>query len=836
MSKEIKSVSVVAKIASDKVWCEVLRCWQNRATQKSYAVIRAPLFIEDNPDIIIPFVFEPDKNVQDAIVVTEAQDRSAIEEVIDKNSCVIQYELPDGITFQIHIEHWTDAEQAERANNAQREAELRRGLGGLSLPERIDDVIRNIDTRIIILAVEEYLSNLTHDDSVPTKVITGLILHLLEQKTLLTNFPFNEIEQILSSKKVDVSQEEAPLLRAFSNLIMVFSRTEIIRQDVENTMVTLVECELCTKEMYDAIIGHETFSKVFSGDDLQRIRNNVILRVSRPFSANEIKSAANYFYARKKYRDAVLLFELQLNILENGTSDSKEKDMADALNSIGCCYVSLMCFNEAYTAFKRATEIDHDFAVAYNNWAYTIAVECDTLPKNEARKTKLYDAITYVSDAIQLSGKDVSFVSNKAFIEYELGQYEQVLRENTRAQTISSKYSDISTVLKLSIDAKIKLYINSPSSNPLSFSKLYEDLNTIFINETGGNKYYFEALDVYNKIGEHEDENDVEKVTFELILIEFYIKELMSEIAIRNPNQEVYYYTSMASLTKLLCDDAGSIRYRLPVFNASHMNDPSEGQELFKAFSQYVITGNLMEDLFRQPIHSTSIKRRQLDAEFTFLKAFTMNDDSLPMWVHYADTGKGCCVKVNARFFTNFDNDSSDNEKKLESNPFDNAYRLYEVLYLKDGKITNHVSTKVNTIFDNIFIRASGISSLYDKLSENSKRAVVSAVSKMVEKLKYLFKSSDYFYEQEMRIVLRRSLQDFQRDDIDVQMTTATTDLPIPKLFIYTDKSVAIDEVIIGPKVNETDNIIPFLAMKLLRLNDHNADKVCITKSAIEYR
>ncbi len=832
MANEIKSIKVIANIDSKRVFCEALRIWRSRISQKSYIVIRAPLVSADNIDVVIPFIFDPDKAIQDAVAITEVQDQSVVEEVINKNNCSIQYELSDGINFEIHIEYYTDVELAERA---QKQFEMQHGFD-MTRPGRYDEVIKDIDTRIIFLAGEEYLNIIKDNESNPPNIIAGLIQYLITQDVLLTHFPLNAIEHILSSKEVSTSPEENLLQKAFQNLIMVFSRTEIIRQDVENALISLAECDNCTKEIYDALINHKTLSEVFSGDDLRRIRNNVILRVSSFFDENEIKSAANFFYSKKEYVNAVKLFELQLSILEKNSSNAKEKDLVEALNSIGCCYVSIMRFSEAYAAFKRAVDVDNNYSVAFNNWAYTILVECDTLPKDDLRKGKLYDAITYVTDAIQLNGKDISFVSNKAFIEYELGQYEQVIREYARAQAISSKYSDISTILKLSIDSHIKLNIHSPMQYPLNFSKLYNPLHIIFSNEAGGNKFYYEALDVYNKICKHEDKTIVEKIAFELVLFEFYIKEIMSEIAIRNPNQEVYFYTSLASLQKLLCDETTTIRYRLPVFNASHMNDPSEGQELFKSFSQLVNTGNFIEDLFKQPIYTSGAKRRQLIAEFTFLKAFTKNDDSLPMWVHYADAGKGCCVKVNAGFFTNFDNDSSDNEKTLESNPFDNAYRLYEVLYLQDGKIINNISPEVNTTFNNIFAKASEIGVLYSNLSQESKKVVVLAVSKMIEKLKYLFKSSDYFYEQEMRIVLGRSLKDFQRDDIDVQMTTTTVDVPTPKVFIYTDKSLAIDEVILGPKVNESDNIIPFLTMKLLRLHNYNSNKVYITRSTVEYR
>lgn len=825
MFQKIKSVNVFASIAGEEIRCEIIGCWQNRLTQRCYVVVHHP--IKNVDDIVIPVVFEPDKEKQFAITIVEEQDKNVVEERINKNNCTINYQINNDIKLEIIISYLSDSEFSEKK---QRDLQNQRTI----LPDNIDEALKNIDIRIIMLSAEEYFNAVKHNNNNLSEIIVGFIMNLIEQDVLFSNYPENVVEQLLSRSKITISSNDSHLVKVFQELVHVFSKQEIIIEDVENSLVALLENDTCSKEMYNAVVNHKTFSKFFSGDGLRKIRNHVILRIPSFFDEKEIKTAANYFYSKKQYEASVKLFEMQLNILS--LNNGKEKDIADSLNSIGCCYVSIMYFGEAYIAFKRATELDNSYAVAFNNWAYTIAVECDTLPKDELRKNKLYDAITYVTDAIQLNGKDVSYVSNKAFIEFELGQYEQVIREYNRAKAITLKYSDLSTIIKLKIDSQVKLYIQSPNQYPLNFSELYDSLNEIFANETGSARYYFEALEVYNEITKYEEQTTVEKISFELVLLEFYINQLMSEIAIRNPSQDIYYYTSMSSLQRLLNDENAAIKYRLPVFNSCHMNDPSEGQELYRTFPKYVAACSFTDDLFSKPPYDLKTSRQQLETDFVFLKAFTKNDDSLPMWVHYADSGKGCCVKVNARFFTNFDNDSSDNEKTLESNPFDNAYRLYDVLYLHDGKIKNKVSSEAITSFDNMFKQISNISGYYDSLSDSSKKHVVSAVSIMIGKLKYLFKTSDYIYEEEMRIVLRRSMKDFQRDDIDVQMTSTTIDAPIPKVFIYTGKSISIDEIILGPKVSETDTILPFLTMKLLRLNDYHSDKINITKSIIEYR
>lgn len=819
-------MKVIAKIQDKHIRCEVLHSFRHKVTNKSYIIIFDPFSAEN--DVVIPLLFIPDKDIQEAVFLNDEQDISVIEDIINKDACEIKYKCPDGMIFEVHISESTNNDLEEFAR---RLAEINR-LGRFA-PQNIDDEIKHIDAKIIRLVGEEYFSELEQKEDNQYSLASGLILSIVKEDISLTHYPLDIIDNLLDLKPVEISAQDMILLKMFQGVIVAFGKSEIVRQDIENALVAFVECENCTKELFDAIVNHKTFSEIFSRDIIQSVRSNIVLRVPSFFDLTAIKTAANYYYAKREYENSLVLFEKMYMIIKKDETESKE--ILDVLNSIGCCYVSIMQFEKAYKAFKEATEMDNNYAIAYNNWAYTIAVECDTLPKGDIRQQKLQEALAYINDAIQLNN-DVSFISNRAFIEYELGQYKQVIRDFKRAKDISRKYADISTILKLTIDSRIMLSIDSTETYHVEFGDLYDDLCLIYNNETGGNRFYFEALDVYDKISSYESTENVRAITSELMLLEFYIKELMSSIAVKNPYQKIYYYTSMNSLQKLLCDEDATVKYRLPIFSANHMNDPSEGQELEKAFFQFVGNESMVQDLFNHSDKFSDTKRRHLEAEFTFLKAFTKSDDSLPMWVHYANEGKGCCVRVNSRFFTNFDSDLSDNEKTLTSNPFDYGYCLYEILYIQNGEIANKVPNRVKELYTNIFDKVSLLSSLYANLCQDTRKAVVFALSKMINKLRYLFKSVDYIYEQEMRIVLNRPLSDLKRDDIDIQMTPVTIQNPIPKVFIYTDKSLSIEEIILGPKVNETDDIIPFLAMKLLKINDYEADKVLITKSAIEYR
>lgn len=531
---DMKSIKVIAKIQDKSIRCQILDPFKNKITEKSYIIVLDPFSVEK--DVLIPLLFNPDKDIQDAVFLTDEQDILVIEEAINKDACEIKYECPDGMIFEVHISQSTNNDLEEFVH---RLAEISR-LGRFT-PQNIDEEIKRIEASLVRRVGEEYFSELEQKATNQQSLASGFILSIVRADISLTHYPLNIIDNLLDRKPIEISSQDMILLKTFQGVIVAFGKSEIVRQDIENALVAFVECENCTKELFDAIINHKTFSEVFSRDIIQSVRNNIVLRVPKFFDITAIKTAANYYYAKREYENSLNLFEKLYTIIKE--SQQKSKEILDALNSIGCCYVSIMQFEKAYMAFKEATEIDSNYAIAYNNWAYTIAVECDTLPKGDIRQQKLQEALAYINDAIQLNVSDVSFISNRAFIEYELGQYKQVIRDFKRAKEISKKYADISTIIKLTIDSRIMLSIDSPEQYHIDFVDLYDDLCHIYNNETGVDRFYFEALDVYNKIHSYENAENVKAITSELMLLEFYIKELMASIAVKNPYQKIYYYT-----------------------------------------------------------------------------------------------------------------------------------------------------------------------------------------------------------------------------------------------------------------------------------------------------
>lgn len=825
---------VYTHIQGEKVRCEILTAFKNMVTQHSYVLIFSPLVKEEqNEDIIIPLIFDPSSPAQQGQLV-RGEEMAIIEDFLSSHtvrpSFKLQREFDEEISFEVILSQTKDDDSKSNIEVKDRSA-LR------VPPQNIDDMIKKIDRKLVELIWEETIKETNdiddeYDDKERT-VAHRFIVNLLKNDIALTNVLFEDVADVPTSIREALTPGDVILLRCFGKFLQVLGKTNVIKQDIINALDDLFRCENFTKSVYEAIISHKTLRSIFSRNDLQEIHNTTVFNHFSFFGTKELKSSANYFYYRKESAVALSLFQALACNLFN--LDGNGLEMAETLNSIGCCYVDLLDFEKAYDAFERATKVEKNYAPVYNNYAYTLVIESETLSNKQSIRKKLQEALAYINDAILLNPKDVSFVSNRGYIEYELGDYARVLKDLERARELSSKYEDYSTLLKLSIDARIKISLENLAEAKRVFPDLLRDLETINENENSNARYYYEAVDVYNKVKETESMDNVNELADNLLLLDFYVSELLAAIAIHNPKQEIYYYTSMSSLQRVLNDEIEQPKYRLPIFNVNHMNDPREGKELEHALEEQVGKTKMIQELFKQLPLETSC-RKKLETEFIFLKSFTKNDDSLPMWIHYADAGKGCCVKVSRSFFTNFSYDLSGDEKTLKSNPFDNDYRLYEVLYIKNGKISSTVSKDVSTLYAKVMSCCTYLSNIYSKMGRKTQDIILQAVRNIVRKLKYLIKSSDYSYEQEMRIVLWRPLSDLKRDDIDIRITPTSEKYPVPKIYVYTTKSISIEEIIFGPKVVETDDIVPFFAKKLLDLHNYDSEKVVITKSAIEYR
>ena len=295
-----------------------------------------------------------------------------------------------------------------------------------------------------------------------------------------------------------------------------------------------------------------------------------------------------------------------------------------------------------------------------------------------------------------------------------------------------------------------------------------------------------------------------------------------------------------------------SVSGKTRLYNANYMNDPEEG---------IVIEQMLGLD-----------RRDVLEPSSWFLMSFTNKTDDLAMWSQYGDNAKGVCLVLREDDFSRFTsfNDVSwrkeaipivetmntiestlsydlknspnelnnikptiaikDEEKRLKSEkkenvPKGNSDYLYRIAYVKNKD--EDIELEQTELFSKSEIEdlAKMLNSLKKKLDSGSKiteKKYQHAIAECIEEIRYLFKSVDYKYENELRI-LRYANLDPGNKEIKIDKTSG-----VGKLYVERKNSIQIGEVIFGPKFPNPEYVTP-----LLKLLDENID---YKKSTIKFR
>ena len=295
-----------------------------------------------------------------------------------------------------------------------------------------------------------------------------------------------------------------------------------------------------------------------------------------------------------------------------------------------------------------------------------------------------------------------------------------------------------------------------------------------------------------------------------------------------------------------------SVSGKTRLYNANYMNDPEEG---------IVIEQILGLD-----------RRDILEPSSWFLMSFTNKTDDLAMWSQYGDDAKGVCLVLREDDFSRFTsfNDVSwrkeaiplvetmskvdstlsydlkgspnelnnikptvaikDEEKRSKSEKKENVPKrnndyLYRIAYVKN--IGEDIELEQTELFEKSEIEELEklLNSLKEKLDSGSKvteENYQDAIAECIEEIRYLFKSVDYKYENELRI-LRYANLDPSNDKIKIDKESG-----IGKLYVERENPIQIDEVIFGPKFPNPEYVTP-----LLKLLDK---KIKYKKSTIKFR
>jgi hypothetical protein len=238
--------------------------------------------------------------------------------------------------------------------------------------------------------------------------------------------------------------------------------------------------------------------------------------------------------------------------------------------------------------------------------------------------------------------------------------------------------------------------------------------------------------------------------------------------------------------------------------NVNYMNDPSEGKLLNQILKLDVIS-----------------QKSSLRPSPWFLMSLTTSIDQLTMWSQYGDRAEGVCLVLDSGDFSEatswldinwltirnsskrLTKELNDSFLVLERESKDFIYRIgylskqdnKEFLLKKEHNVHLDVDeiNKLLKLLKEIVIGINKESSLYEKVDE------------CLEEIRYLFKSADYSYESELRVLKYMPLEpDNPKIKIDDSGEFA-------KLYIERDNPIQISEVIFGPKFQNPENVTPLL-------------------------
>ena len=348
--------------------------------------------------------------------------------------------------------------------------------------------------------------------------------------------------------------------------------------------------------------------------------------------------------------------------------------------------------------------------------------------------------------------------------------------------------------------------------------------------------------------------DDSQKIN-QLIKIYTLVQQIKYELGLKaedkNRKLKFGHYTSGEALQSILGkkDTAPfSISGKTRLNNANYMNDPEEGV--------------ILEDILKLE------KRNPLEPSSWFLMSFTSKTDDLAMWSQYGNNAEGVCIVLNENDFARYhslsdlpwyqknsdkqighkmkssveiQNDNSlneyDKEKSIRGNESVQNYEdkhstpntdkdyLYRVAYLHYSN--DQFDIEETELFTNEEVtRLKGL--LVDLKSElrdykNSEDPFYKkAIADCIEEIRYLFKSVDYKYEEELRILQYANLRS-DNDKIKIDYSPE-----FGKLYLERKENIQIRKVIFGPKFPNPEYVTP-----LLKLLDK---KIKYKKSTIKFR
>jgi len=418
----------------------------------------------------------------------------------------------------------------------------------------------------------------------------------------------------------------------------------------------------------------------------------------------------NVFFGKKEYDRAIAAYNKAIEI---------DPKYAFSHCGLGNVYSELKEYDNAIEAFKRAIKIDPTIAHSYNGIgnvykeikeyekaieAFSKAIEADPNYSeahngigNVYRRLKKRDqAIDAYNKAIEIDSKSAAPFYNRALAYYSLSKYSEALADYEKYYDLTKSTDDFFTRLAKSKVAELKKIIGSLE---------------------------------YKKISE----------------LVIKIKKLLLF-----QDDCVTHYTGLLVAKALIFEQS---KFRLS--EGAFLNDTSEGRELFK----------FLPDLRKCTTTNETVALPFVQKPFIGSFVSAIKHDDLTLWRMYGkenkDEARGCAITLNREIFLKNLKDSLINDGKTEiTEKMDEEFSFYRVAYRKEGQeelfIIPSASIKDQKSLNDYMLDLANKVKKF--LSKRRKASDIQNLLELLNSIAYLFKSAEYQYEHELRLVVESNV------------------------------------------------------------------------------
>lgn len=530
----------------------------------------------------------------------------------------------------------------------------------------------------------------------------------------------------------------------------------------------------------------------------------------------------------KKYNDAMTLLEKSKSLfgsmIDNELQKHWEKHKANLFFRLKK-YEDAKSIQDKYIVNYKQSKNVYDLyngAIDYA-WAANFKEKDDPIWKEYIEKA--YQLILQAENVIMQTDTETK-EKNKEILNYVILEKAFLLSEKNDHNAAFNCFHEVffnankETIKDSNFSTHLWILMNYMCLNP--------EKREIVINliENFYNEFSYRRLNEYEVVVDFIHSNEYLKnnikirtdIYSKLLELLFHALEIRHETKIRDVSQyDILYYTKADHLRLLLEDENSETHYRLPLFHACHMNDPQEGNILQNLLeTEKIINDNTTE---------TSKSRYQYKENYVFLKSFfcyrkdnkqSKTKEYLPMWVQYGDDAKGCCVLLNSKTFE--------------------YSSLRRIIYLSDNGECDNKDYKVGLLLKKFISSYKDLTTYcnceLDISSKSGKEFLLQikpVIDYIISQISYLFKSDSYKHENEVRLIVNRT-----KDELDDAKVIAGA---IPKLYIYNNRQTYIDEIILGSKIDNPEDYVPFIYKQGNKMWNYNSNaEIKVTQSIIQYR